>query len=75
MTKDKKDKIVGGIIVAILFGVPLAIFLGPIAVIVFIFSLVIRLSKKKSIQQKVTEKQRRTDELITTILPIINPKN
>jgi sorbitol-specific phosphotransferase system component IIBC len=62
MTKDKKDKIVGGIIVAILFGIPLAIFLGPIAVIVFIVTLVTGLLKKK----KTTPPKR--------VLPTINSK-
>lgn len=72
MSKANRDKIIGGIIVAILFGVPLAIFLGPIGVGAFLVTLIIGLAKKKHTPPKRSEKQKQTDELITTILPTIS---
>ena len=75
MTQTKKDKIVGGIMVAILFGVPLAIFLGPIALSVFLVTLVIGLAKKKYEPPKRTEEQVRADELITVIQPTADHKS
>ncbi len=72
MKHDKRDKVVGGIIMAILFGVPLAIFLQPIAVIVFIVCLVIGLSKKESTPPKITKRQQQSDELVTVVLPTIS---
>lgn len=74
MTNENKNKIIGGSIVVVLFGVPLAIFFGPIAVIVFIVTLVIALSKKKQTLTRRTEEQAQADELIAVILPTIDPK-
>lgn len=74
MTNDKKDKIIGGIIVAILFGVPLAILFGPIAIIVFIVTVVTGLSRKKKCTPPKRTGQQLDDELITVVLPTINCK-
>ncbi len=75
MTKAGIDKIAGGVTVAILFGIPLAVFLGPIALSVFLVSLLIGIIKKKNVAPKRTEEQMRADELITTILPTVDPKS
>lgn|GEM_PF-2451744 len=77
MSTGKHNAIIGTVVLLIVVGVPLALMLGPIALIVMAAVMTSGLIRKKAkhIPPKRTRQQEETDELITTILPVINSKN
>lgn len=75
MKKHTRDKIVGGITLTIIIGIPLGFILGPVAFGAFIGAVIGGFSKHKQTSSIAKDKKRRADELITTVLPTIDPKN
>lgn len=68
-------KIVGAITLTIIIGIPLGFILGPAAFGAFLAAVIVGFSRQKQTPPIDTNKKRRADELITTVLPTIDPKN
>lgn len=73
MTQNKKNLIIGYIILFIVIVIPLAVIFGPIVFVGYAVGLLITLSnRKKSAPKTIDRKQ--DEELITIIQPTIDSK-
>jgi hypothetical protein len=76
MTQEKKNIIIGYIILFVIVAIPVAFILGPIVFVGFAVGVFIGLSKKgKKGTPKTNDRKQQDEELITVILPTIDPKN
>ena len=75
MEKHTLNKIVGAITLTIIIGIPLGFILGPTAFGAFLAAIIVGFSGQKQRPPTDTNKKKRADELITTVLPTIDSKN
>ena len=75
MKSRTTDKIFGAIILTIVVGIHLGFILGPVAFGAFLAAVIVGLARQKQALPINKNKKARVDELITTVLPIIDPKN
>lgn len=75
MPQNKKNLIIGYIILFIAIVIPLAVFLGPIVFVGYAVGLLITFSNRKKGTPKTVDRMRQDEELITIIQPTINQKN
>lgn len=84
MTQGMKDQIKGSIFLLIVVGIPLGFIFTPVITLFFLAGAlwgIIRESKKPTIVNKAKARvnnaklSKDDEELITTILPVINRKN
>lgn len=84
MTEGMKNQIKGSVALLILVGIPLGFIFTPVVTLFFLAGAlwgIVRESKKPAIIEKAKVRVKNTklskddEELITTILPVINRKN